>query len=313
MISRKIQARAQRRGFVGGDPLEDFAEAIAEVDDEYVTDVRGLLSLTDPTEMMEQFQSLFAGYGLGKQGLERLLALNRDALEQLAVSNRELVSRGTAGAVRGSVLLRNATEDAIQTLQSLAHGATRIEERLHLPTMPTRAFSNMLSRLAGLADSAKKLDDTPTGEVTEQPSQKLQATAISSAVVRAYQGYTAAELAEAPVAALKGISRESGALLQEALGIVSIRDMATCRVAERAEGVVILAGQEKPGAVEDAGSLREMADGPVSRLDGISARQARKLYDSLRIKTVRDLAKNRYFRVARAIVTLADVETRAGA
>ncbi len=299
-ISRKVQAKARQRGFVGGDPLEDFSEAIAEVDNEYATDVRGLLALTDPKEMVEQFQSLFAGYGLGKQGLDRLLALNRDALEKLATSNRDLIKRGSVGAMRGSSLLRSAAEDAIQTLQSVADGATRIEERLHLPTKPTRAFSHMLARLAALADSTDALDEEPV---------RLPATAIHGAVVKAYEGYTAEELAEAPITALKGISEESGALLEQAFGIESIRDMAASRLAERAEGIVTLADQEEADSVADEGSLRDLAAGPVARLEGISAEQATALDDALRIKSVRDLARNRFFRIARAVVTLADIAT----
>ncbi len=306
MISRKVQARVQQRGFVGGDPFEDFAQALEEVDDEYDTDVQGLLSLTDPTELVDQFRSLFAGYGLGKRDLDRLLDLNRDALERLAAANRKLIKGGVGGPpARGAALLRNATRDAIQTLQSLAQGATRIEQQFHLPTRPTRTFSNLLSRLAALADSPGEHGD----EVEQRPARKLQAMEIHGAVVRAYDGCTASELAQAPVAALKGISRENGARLKRAFGIESIRAMAESRLAERADGIVTLADQEDSGSQADAGSLRDIADGPVARLEGISARQAGVLRDSLHIKTVRDLAENRLFRVARAIVALADSET----
>jgi hypothetical protein len=51
-----------------------------------------------------------------------------------------------------------------------------------------------------------------------------------------------------------------------------------------------------------------VADGPLQRLDGVTRRQAKVLRDAFNIHTVRDLADNRFFRVARAIVALADTE-----
>ena len=68
--------------------MEDLSEAIQQVDEEYTTDITGLLSLTDPAELAEQFRNLFAGYGLGKRNLDRLVEKNRAALEKLATSNR---------------------------------------------------------------------------------------------------------------------------------------------------------------------------------------------------------------------------------
>ena len=58
MISKNVYSRAQQRGFVGGDPFEDLSDAAREVDEEYATDVQGLLALTDPVELVEQFRAI---------------------------------------------------------------------------------------------------------------------------------------------------------------------------------------------------------------------------------------------------------------
>jgi hypothetical protein len=134
-------------------------------------------------------------------------------------------------------------------------------------------------------------------------------------VVKAYDGWTAAELAGAPVSALKGVSQAHATKLKSAFGIETIRDMAESGLAERAEGIVTLADEENPDlsqhkrdSAAHAESLRDVADGPLERIEGISARQARIMRESFRIGTVRSLANNRFFRVSRAIVTLADLE-----
>jgi hypothetical protein len=135
--------------------------------------------------------------------------------------------------------------------------------------------------------------------------------------VKAYSGLTPAELAEAPVAALKGLSREKGRELKAAFNFESIRDMAAWPSVDRAASLVVLADT---GADETRGgaasgrrksrleAVRAVADGPLQRLDGVTRRQAKVLRDAFNIHTVRDLADNRFFRVARAIVALADTE-----
>ena len=84
LISERVNERVQQRGFVGGDALEDLADAARELDEKYATDIYGLLTLTEPQELIAQFRNLFAGYGLGEQSLARLLQMNHAALEALA-------------------------------------------------------------------------------------------------------------------------------------------------------------------------------------------------------------------------------------
>ncbi len=55
-------------------------------------------------------------------------------------------------------------------------------------------------------------------------------------------------------------------------------------------------------------SLKEIADAPVSALQGVSESDAQLLLEAFKVKTVRDLAKLKYVAWAQAITTLADVE-----
>jgi hypothetical protein len=53
-------------------------------------------------------------------------------------------------------------------------------------------------------------------------------------------------------------------------------------------------------------SLTELVDAPVSALAGVSDGDAKLLLDAFNIKTIGDLARNKYFRTALAIAQLAD-------
>jgi hypothetical protein len=313
LISKGVYDRAQQRGFVGGDPMEDLSQVIRQVDEEYTTDITGLLSLTDPGELAEQFRNLFAGYGLGKRSLDRLLEKNRAALEKLATSNRAEMTGTAERASRRASLLQSAANEAMQNLQSMAQTAKRVERRAHLPGSPTQAVLDLLSQLSNLADSAAHVAGYSAGAGAERAPQARRALEIHGAVVKAYDGMEPAQLADAPTEALKGLSPATASRLEAAFGMTSIRDMADNRLVEQANGIVTLANEESGESVEQNPgtyheSLVELADGPVSRLKGITPRQARALRETLHTRTIRELADNRFFKLARAIVALADME-----
>lgn len=54
--------------------------------------------------------------------------------------------------------------------------------------------------------------------------------------------------------------------------------------------------------------LKEVLDAPVSALEGVSDGDAEHLKAAFNIKTIRDLATNKYFLRAQAINALADTE-----
>jgi len=55
-------------------------------------------------------------------------------------------------------------------------------------------------------------------------------------------------------------------------------------------------------------TFKEIADSPVSALQGVSEGDAQKLKEAFNVKTVKDLAKLKYVKWAQAIVTFADLE-----
>ena len=58
LICENVYSRAQKRGFVGGDPLQDLADAEQEIDAAYETDFNWLFSLTSTAEITEQLKPL---------------------------------------------------------------------------------------------------------------------------------------------------------------------------------------------------------------------------------------------------------------
>lgn len=67
---------------------------------------------------------------------------------------------------------------------------------------------------------------------------------VNKAVDKQYEGKSLKEIAEAPVAALEGVSEESGKILAQ-LGIKTIRDLGEWKFANWARAIVELAKLEE--------------------------------------------------------------------
>lgn len=67
---------------------------------------------------------------------------------------------------------------------------------------------------------------------------------INNAVDKAYEDKSLAELADAPIAALQGVSERQAQLLQDAFRIKTIRQLANLKYVRWARAIVALAATE---------------------------------------------------------------------
>lgn len=68
---------------------------------------------------------------------------------------------------------------------------------------------------------------------------------INKAVDKAYEGKSLKELANAPVAALQGVSDNDAKLLKEAFNVSIISDLANLKYVKWAQAIVALAAMEE--------------------------------------------------------------------
>lgn len=293
LICKNVYARAQQRGFVGGNPLQDLADAEQEIDAANETDFNCVFSTTSTAEINEQLKSLFAGYGFDQDDLEHLLAGHQEGLEKLAAMNRELLDTTSELVVKQTEVLKDVASHSVETLQAFTQGRLRPESVFDMAELSMQAFDDALKRSPS---STKSLPDTPMNRLKEPANSALLAVAVLSD----YQGRSARQLMHAPVTALKGISGQLGKKLDQEFSICTIREMAANKHAERARAVALIAN-----AQPDA---QTVADSPITEVRDIGENQALLLKEEFGIATVRDLGNNHLFNVARAIVMLAEAE-----
>lgn len=125
---------------------------------------------------------------------------------------------------------------------------------------------------------------------------------------KAYENLDLLELVDAPVAAISGVSESDGEKLKKAFNIKTVGDFAVNKYISLAQAVTDFS--ECTGQIlnkEFQSDFSDLVDKPVYAIKGISEGDAVLLKEAFNIKTVRDLARNKYVNIAQTTVTLASL------
>jgi len=139
--------RAQKRGFVGGDPLKDWLDAEREIDAKYTTDFRGVCSRADPAEITTRIKHILAAYGLSDLSVEALLENYQERMQRFANVDRTVIESTTELASQQTALAQEALQEAVGALRSVAHGKLSTETLTKQAILSIKAMENALSHL----------------------------------------------------------------------------------------------------------------------------------------------------------------------
>ncbi|MBN2535943.1 MAG: hypothetical protein JXB88_23895 [Spirochaetales bacterium] len=141
---------------------------------------------------------------------------------------------------------------------------------------------------------------------------------IKNAVDKKFESMTLRKILKQAVHAIQGVSKGDADLMKEAFRVSTVEQFAKIRFAKWAWAIQELAKFEKGDTAEsslninkgidkayEGKSLKEILASPVQALQGLSDRQAELLSKAFKIKTVKQLANNKFFIIARSIYFLA--------
>jgi len=151
-IREKACLRAQKRGFVGGNPFEDWASAEKEVDAKYETDPDGA-SLTAPEQISAQFQCILKRYGLADLGVDALLERHQKAMKRLANFDHTLLDGTAELASKQTALAQDALHEAVHLLQSVSHGQLGTDAMAKQANLSMQMMHNAMSHLRALTEA----------------------------------------------------------------------------------------------------------------------------------------------------------------
>ncbi len=146
---------------------------------------------------------------------------------------------------------------------------------------------------------------------------------IEKIMDKAYEKKTIAEIVDAPVSALQGISEKTASSIKRSLKAKTIGDFATNKYVLWAQGISLIADAhllvkntlDLPSMLDkawEAKPIQEVALAPVSALQGISERAGNELKNSLKVENIDELANNRYVRFAQIITYFAETGEEIG-
>ena len=122
-----------------------------------------------------------------------------------------------------------------------------------------------------------------------------------------YEDKSIEELVNAPVSVISGVSESDAADLKKAFGIDTVEDFATNKYVVLAQGINCFS--ECSGNILDKAfeskEYEDLAKKPVSAISGVSEGDAALLKRAFGIDNIKELASNKYVRIAQTTVSLA--------
>ncbi|MDQ1281514.1 MAG: hypothetical protein QG670_2779 [Thermoproteota archaeon] len=125
-----------------------------------------------------------------------------------------------------------------------------------------------------------------------------------------YETLSWEKAATAPISAIRGVSKQDSEDLKKVFGIKSIRELAMNRYVLFAQGINLFSKTsgkilDKPFQSKEFDELRKK---PISAIAGVSETDAAVLKRAFSIKTIQELAENKYVCIAQTILNLAILE-----
>jgi hypothetical protein len=142
---------------------------------------------------------------------------------------------------------------------------------------------------------------------------------LKSVIDQEFHSKSFVEIAKAPLGVLGGVSRDQGLSVMDALNVKTIAELATCKHVLWAQAINTLAKQERTTAANpvladiidpkwEKSGLRDLAKASPAVLMGLSERGAKLLHEAIGVRTVEELATNRYVLTAQVIANMAKLE-----
>jgi hypothetical protein len=122
-----------------------------------------------------------------------------------------------------------------------------------------------------------------------------------------YEGLNIIELVNSPVESISGVSVGDAEKLKKAFNIETVFDLATHKYIKYAQAISSFSeiSNELLDQEFEAKGIVELAEQPVHAIQGVSEDDATLLKEAFNIKTIKDLALNKYVIIAEMTVNLA--------
>nr|VFJ55387.1 MAG: phasin family protein [Candidatus Kentron sp. DK] len=119
MVAEAAYYRAQKRGFIGGNPMDDWTKAEREIDAKYAVDYRKIMVALDSSEVMEQLIGIL-GEILRQPNLDLggILEDQRKNIEALTDANKVIFDNARGIIERQVGMFRETMEQTVSLMDN---------------------------------------------------------------------------------------------------------------------------------------------------------------------------------------------------
>lgn len=129
MIAEGAYYRAQKRGFIGGNPMDDWVDAEKEIDAKYTVDYSRVMTASNPSEMMEQIGKVFGGIlSQPNLDLDDVLESQRKNIEALTEANKLIFENTQDIMGHQTKLFRDTMEQITSSMKEAAKAKSSPKE-----------------------------------------------------------------------------------------------------------------------------------------------------------------------------------------
>jgi hypothetical protein len=256
MIAEVAYYRALKRGFLSGNPVEDWLEAEKGIDAKYAVDLGKLLVTPHIAGLLEPLNRLLRDHGLPPIDVKTLVENERKNVEALAFANARMGQPIKTAVSRQIQILTDALEGMLARFELLAkasgaRGAFAAEHGKLVRLLGERTLANLRESMdATMQASVENLDilkarvveslgvlkslaegfaeQSPPSPVAPSPDTS-ESLDFKQALAPPYAGKPFRELITAPVSAFLGLSESDAQVLQDTFGIRTLKDFAESR------------------------------------------------------------------------------------
>jgi phasin family protein len=174
MIAETAYYRAERRGFFGGNPMEDWAAAEREIDAKYAVDMSKVMTVFDPSEMIEELGKAFSSAELPGVDLGSVLETQRKNVEALTQANQRAFETAQAMLDRQMEMLKEALTEASGALSGGSAAKSPTEAAAKQGELLKQLMERALGNLREMTDFVTKANADALATIRKRVAESIK-------------------------------------------------------------------------------------------------------------------------------------------
>jgi hypothetical protein len=155
MITENAYFRAEKRGFIGGNPYEDWLEAERDIDAHYPMDFFNVFSIPKPSEVVEHLRMALGTLRFEAVDTGEVVEFHRRNIEAITAANQHLIGSASS-LVEHQIGIFHRTMDCVGTsLKELAEAPSLKESAERRIELVQEAVRMALEHMRDLAVDIK--------------------------------------------------------------------------------------------------------------------------------------------------------------